>query len=115
MALTEAWQVGRNAYIIDALAYRCVLDDATSQLKLQVVPVGSQTWQDWLVIDAGGNAAFQTPPRLPVYTVATLPAGVLGMRAVCSDLLAPSFLAAAAGGGAVAGPVLFDGTQWVVA
>jgi len=47
------------------------------------------------------------------YTVATLPAGTRGDIAYCTDLLAPGFLVAAVGGGAVVGPVFYNGANWV--
>ena len=49
------------------------------------------------------------------YTVATLPAaGVQGRRAWVTDALAPVFLAAPVGAGAVVCPVFDNGTAWVV-
>jgi hypothetical protein len=48
------------------------------------------------------------------YTVATLPAaGVAGRRAHVTDALAPVFLGALTGGGAVKCPVFDNGTAWV--
>lgn len=60
-----------------------------------------------------GTATFAGPLTLKGYTVATLPAGVVGQCAYCTDLLAPGFLVAAVGGGGVVGPVFFNGTSWV--
>lgn len=51
--------------------------------------------------------------RLKGYTVATLPAGVVGDTAYASDLLGPTYLTAAVGGGAITGPVFYNGTAWV--
>ena len=49
------------------------------------------------------------------YTVATLPAaGTQGRRAWVTNALAPTFLAAPVGGGAVVCPVFDNGTAWVV-
>ncbi len=48
-----------------------------------------------------------------IYTVATLPAGVVGMRAFVSNALGPVFGAAVVGGGAVQVPVYYDGA-WKV-
>lgn len=47
------------------------------------------------------------------YTVATLPAGTVGMRAHVTDATAPAFLSTVVGGGAVVAPVFFDGTNWI--
>jgi hypothetical protein len=50
------------------------------------------------------------------YTVATLPAaGTQGRRSWVTDALAPVFLAAPTGGGAVVCPVFDNGSAWVVA
>lgn len=47
------------------------------------------------------------------YTVASLPAGTLGMRAYVTDALSPSFLGTLTGGGTVKVPVMHNGTAWV--
>lgn len=48
------------------------------------------------------------------YTVATLPtAGTAGRMAYVTDALAPSFLTAVVGGGAVIAPVFDNGTNWI--
>jgi hypothetical protein len=47
------------------------------------------------------------------YTVATLPAGTIGMRAYVTDALAPGFLTIIVGGGAIVTPVFYNGTNWV--
>ncbi len=57
---------------------------------------------------------FQSPLAFPGYTVGTLPAGSVGDRAYCTDLLTPTFLSPAVGGGAVVGPVFRNATIWVV-
>jgi hypothetical protein len=64
---------------------------------------------------AGGAIIFNRVTRLPVFTVATLPAGaVAGNRAFVSDALAPVFGAAVAAGGAVTVPVYYTGAAWFV-
>lgn len=65
-----------------------------------------------LRLSSAARATFKGPVVLKGYTVATLPAGAEGMTAYCTDLLAPGFLVAAVGGGAVKGPVFFDGVSW---
>lgn len=50
------------------------------------------------------------------YIVSGLPscvAGLRGARTIVTDLLTPAFLVAVVGGGAVTGPALCDGTNWV--
>jgi hypothetical protein len=49
------------------------------------------------------------------YTVATLPAGITGMRAYVTDATAPAYNAALVGGGAVKVPVFYNGAAWVSA
>jgi len=56
---------------------------------------------------------FGAIARLKNYTVATLPAGTQGDTAFVTDALAPTFLTAIVGGGAVVTPVFYDGTNWV--
>jgi len=54
------------------------------------------------------------PIKLMGYTVATLPAApAVGDLVYCTDLTAPTYLAAAVGGGAVVAPVFYDGVNWV--
>jgi hypothetical protein len=52
--------------------------------------------------------------RLKNYTVSTLPTGTQGDMAYCTDLLAPTYMANAVGGGAVVWKVFYDGTSWKV-
>jgi hypothetical protein len=58
-------------------------------------------------------ATFTNPVIIPGYTVATLPAGIIGQTAYVTDALAPAYLTAVVGGGAVVTPVFYDGTTWV--
>lgn len=51
--------------------------------------------------------------NLPAYTVATLPAGAAGDRCYVTNALAPTFLTALVGGGAVTCPAFHNGTTWV--
>lgn len=54
-----------------------------------------------------------TPVRLGGYFVSTLPAGVQGDTAFVTDALAPAYITAVVGGGAVVTPVFYDGTNWI--
>lgn len=68
-----------------------------------------------LVVDYSAvRIAFQIPVALNGYTVATLPAGAVGYTAYVTDALAPVFLGAVAGGGAITCTVFHNGTNWVV-
>lgn len=60
------------------------------------------------------RGTFNVPARLKGYTVATLPAGAVGDSAYVTDALAPVFLGAVAGGGAVTCTVFYNGAAWVV-
>ena len=53
-------------------------------------------------------------PKTTGYTVATLPAGTVGMRAHVTNALGPAYLVAVVGGGAVTCPVFYNGAAWVV-
>lgn len=66
-----------------------------------------------LVTLTAAAAAFALPVRLNGYTVATLPAGTQGDTAFVTDALAPVYLAAVVGGGAVVTPVFRNATIWV--
>jgi hypothetical protein len=61
-----------------------------------------------------GKVVLGDTLRLPVYAVASLPAGTQGDKALVNNALAPAFLAAPVGGGAVVCPVFHDGTSWKV-
>jgi hypothetical protein len=66
---------------------------------------------------ATGVAKLQVsgPLQTTGYTVATLPAGTVGMRTYVTDALVPVALATVAGGGAVVVPVFYNGSNWIVA
>lgn len=79
--------------------------------KFGVSEAGNASYAGTLSVT--GVSTFGAPVKLKGYTVATLPAGVTGYVAYCTDLLAPTFLTAATGGGAVVGPVFYNGANWV--
>lgn len=61
-----------------------------------------------------GGSISGTTVRLIGYTVATLPTvGTAGRIAYVTDALAPAYLTAVVGGGAVVTPVFDDGVAWV--
>jgi hypothetical protein len=62
---------------------------------------------------ANARITAAVPVRLRGYTVATLPAGVVGDTAYVTDALAPAFLTAVVGGWAVVTPVFYNGAAWV--
>jgi hypothetical protein len=75
-ALTQAFLVGRDAYLIDTLAYRGELDLTTNQFRLQCAQAGSQVWTDVLVIDALG--VITSPAGIPGPAGPAGPAGAAG-------------------------------------
>lgn len=86
----------------------CAIGSASiTEITRQEVATGLSMFGANVVIDA--NRIF----RRRVFTVATLPAGVVGMSSFVSDALGPTFGAAVVGGGAVQIPVYYDGA-WKV-
>lgn len=73
-----------------------------------VTSVGTLT-----ALTVSGQTTMGALLRLKGYTVAGLPAGTQGDTAFVTDALAPAFLTAVVGGGAIVTPVFFDGTNWV--
>lgn len=110
----------------DAVGFNRV-SAATQSHIYQQTASGGQIWY----MDAAGAAGNYTPTTrmtldatsltvtLPIttkgYTVAALPAGVLGMIAHVTDALAPAFLTAVVGGGAAKSLVFYNGAAWVAA
>lgn len=94
-------------------------EDAT--YKLRLIKAGTLT--DALTVTSTGdvtvaasitgtNLISTATVRLKGYTVATLPAGVVGDMAYVTDATAPTYGAVAVGGGAVVTPVFYNGTNW---
>jgi hypothetical protein len=67
-----------------------------------------------LWVDSGASR-FDGVVNLAAYTVGTLPTGTRGDKAYVTDALAPTYGAAAVGGGAVIIPVFHNGTTWITA
>jgi len=80
---------------------------------------GSAWGTSYSVTGTGTNVVLDNKPTIkePIigtgFTVATLPAGSIGMRSYVTDAVAPVFLAALTGGGAIKTPVFHNGTAWV--
>jgi hypothetical protein len=103
--------------------FTITLDNTNNRVNIQAIQQGVAGRNITLNAD-GGNVGIGTttvPSLLTVaglinmkgYTVAGLPGGTLGDIAYATDLLAPGFLVAAAGGGVVKGPVFRNVTTWV--
>ena len=88
-------------------------------LTIGCYAAGTTTIAPWLTFTNAGAATFTgavtfgSTARLKNYTVATLPAGVQGHKAFVTDALAPTYLVAVVGGGAVVTEVFYNGTNWV--
>lgn len=73
-----------------------------------------------IVTSGSGNGVLTNQESLvtlinsALYTVATLPPGVKGARAMVTDATSPTFNATVAGSGAVTVPVFYNGTNWTV-
>jgi hypothetical protein len=103
-----------------------VINSTNANGKLVFLTVGgngSQTF-NYLTFDSYGRLAVgqQTAVatldvagtiRTSGYTVATLPAGTIGMMTYVTDALSPTYLGTLTGGGAVKCPVFYNGTAWV--
>lgn len=96
--------------------------DMESREALFLCPAGSVTLTEISRFDHangfsmyGANIVIGTERLLRVrqYTVATLPAGVVGMYAAVTNALAPAYNVAVAGGGAINVPVYYNGAAWV--
>lgn len=81
--------------------------------SIKAITIGSNTAGVTSTTTMNGKTIHTDTLRLKGYTVATLPAGTQGDTAFVTDALAPTFLAAIVGGGAVVAPVFYNGTNWV--
>lgn len=75
---------------------------------------GAGSLNQRLTIASNGTTVITGTLILPIFTVATLPAGTAREKAFVSDALAPVFGAAVVGGGTVTVPVYYTGTAWFV-
>ena len=80
-------------------------------IRFKVATVGGEPAEVFNI--TGTTLILSGPVRLKGYTVAGLPAGTQGDCAFVTDALAPTYLAAVVGGGAVVTEVFYDGTNWV--
>jgi hypothetical protein len=80
---------------------------------------GSAWGTSYAVTGTGTSVVLDNKPTIkePIigtgFTVATLPAGTIGMRTYVTDALAPTFLGVLVGGGAIKAPAFYNGTAWV--
>jgi hypothetical protein len=64
------------------------------------------------VLAVNGKSIFRDTIRKPVFTVATLPAGVQGDTAIVTNAINTTFRAIVSAGGSNVLPVYYDGTNW---
>lgn len=105
-AAYKNWQISSNQYVI-GLSFTpstAVGGITFTTPVLDILPSG---------LAVTGALSVTAPITMKGYTVASLPAGTIGMTAYVTDALAPTFLATIVGGGAVVTPVFFNGAGWV--
>jgi hypothetical protein len=121
---SKGWIVGiRSDNAISAIYSTAVTPSSTNyalQASTTVTYVNNPVTSVLAVNDVAIASATSTglavtgTVRTQGYTVATLPAaGTVGRRAYVTDALAPTFLTAIVGGGAIVSPVFDNGTAWV--
>ena len=86
---------------------------ATSLYTLDATNPTTASWVFGGGVGIAKRLVVGTTIRTGVYTVATLPAGVQGDRAMVTDALGPAWGAAVVGGGAVVVPVYYA-AAWMV-
>jgi hypothetical protein len=64
-------------------------------------------------IDASGNISAGATINTASYTVAGLPAGIIGQRAIVTNATTCTFMGAITGGGSTFCPVIYNGSAWV--
>jgi hypothetical protein len=115
IATATTWDASHNGAYIEILTSPDSGGAAASQLRVQGsggLSVGSAN----VATDPGAGVVLASVQQTTVTTVSGLPTcngAAEGSRKGATDLLAPTFLTAATGGGAVHGSVYCNGTAWV--
>lgn len=112
---TSAYSTADRATINLAAAQTWTNTAQGTKITFETTPVGSAAKALALTINADKSLVSTGTIKTAGYTVATLPAGVVGTRAYVTNALAPAYGAAVVGGGAVTIPVFYDGAAWIVA
>ena len=95
-------------FVPGASGYTAFLQNNSEQMRLTSTGLGIGTSSPSTKLDVSGLGRFGG------YTVATLPAGVVGAKAYVTNALAPVFGSTVSGGGAVTVPVFYNGSNWIV-
>ena len=109
----NAWAATVTTLNIGAAATTLALGAATGTLTVSNTTLAAKAGTFSTTLGVTGITTLGAPVTLKGYTVATLPAGVQGHTAFVTDALAPAFLTAVVGGGAIVAPVFYDGANWV--
>jgi hypothetical protein len=115
---------GTNSYLFSTQSANSTVtmsmwDGAVAQnvmtWKTTGVAINGTTITSGYKLDVDGAVRITGVVTTGGYTVATLPAGTVGMRAYVTDAVLPTYLGALTGGGAVTCPVFYNGAAWVSA
>ncbi len=99
-----------------ALGFGYTADTCLSRSTAGVFRISTGTYATYADLDLKNITSVGGVVKLALYTVAGLPTcngGAEGSMAGATDLLTPTFLTAATGGGAVHGTVYCNGSAWV--
>ena len=112
-----------NVTIGTNLSFSAGTLNASSSMVYPAAGIPNSTGSAWgssySVTGTGTNVVLDNKPTIkePIvgtgFTVATLPAGTIGMRTYVTDALAPTFLGILVGGGAIKAPAFYNGTNWI--
>ena len=111
-----------NVTIGTNLSFSAGTLNATSSVVYPAAGIPNSTGSSWgtsYAVTGTGNVVLDNKPTIkePIvgtgFTVATLPAGTIGMRTYVTDALAPTFLGVLVGGGAIKAPAFYNGIAWV--
>ena len=111
-----------NVTIGTNLSFSAGTLNATSSMVYPAAGIPNSTGSAWgtsYAVTGTGNVVLDNKPTIkePIvgtgFTVATLPAGTIGMRTYVTDALAPTFLGVLVGGGAIKAPAFYNGIAWV--
>ncbi|WP_121812806.1 hypothetical protein [Mucilaginibacter kameinonensis] len=114
----NSWNTGSSTSKVQEfiVELRPVSGSVTSSVLAFAASVESAfgAYTDVMTLGSDGVLKLTAPLQLKGYTVATLPAGIIGMEAYVTDANSPTPLAVVSGGGSTVVKVFFNGTNWIV-